>query len=122
MLRLLSTRTPQVFHKVALSAFFTHTVHVSGFALIKCNILHLALLSLIEFMRAAHFSDLSRTLWMAPLLSIGSAAALGVTSKLSGDALCLTVKVANNDVVDHQSQNGPLGTVLITSFHWTQSY
>jgi len=65
-------------------------------------------LNLIRF-SCAHFSNLSRSLWMASLPSNVLTALLSlVSSKLAEGALSAIVCVIHKDVEEHQSQDRPL--------------
>ena len=64
------TRNPKTFSAGLLSVSSSPSVYLYlELPPPKCNSLHLALLNLISF-SWAHFSSLSRSLWMAPLLSL----------------------------------------------------
>jgi len=74
-----------------------------------CRTLHLAWLNLMRFPQA-HFSSLSRSLWMASCPSGVSncTTQLDVICKLTEGALDLSVYVINENVKQHRFQYGPL--------------
>ncbi|KAK4827388.1 hypothetical protein QYF61_017793 [Mycteria americana] len=74
-----------------------------------CRTLHLALLNLTRFTQA-HFSSLSRSLWMTPCPSGMSAAPLSFVSSadLLRVQLDLTINIIDDNIEPHWSQYRPL--------------
>ena len=110
------TRTPKSFSTGLLSRrSFPNLYKYLGLSRPKCSTLHLALLNLVRF-SWAHFSSLSRSLWMASLLSNVLTALLSLVS--SANLLRVHLMPSSISLMKStDTKTNPCGTPLVTSLY-----